>query len=168
VALFLAAGPFYAAPARADVVFDFTGVCDSGCPGTATGVLTLADSYTFGADTTAADFVSFDYSSTHFSFDIASADVGFLPDGLNADGSFNSRGSFLVGRSLIYPLFRTMPGAFLVNIALDEEDIGATFKYTLVSGPVPEPSTWTMMLVGLAGLGYAGYRKARQTAVASA
>jgi hypothetical protein len=135
---------------------------------TATGLLTLADSYTFGADITAADFVSFDYSSTHFSFDITSADLGFLLGGLNADGSFNSRGSFLVGGSLIYPLFRTMPGAFLVNIALDEEDIRATSQCTLVGGPVPEPSTWAMMLVGFAGLGYAGDRKARQTAVASA
>jgi hypothetical protein len=26
--------------------------------------------------------------------------------------------------------------------------------------PVPEPSTWAMMLIGLAGLGYAGYRRA--------
>jgi hypothetical protein len=25
----------------------------------------------------------------------------------------------------------------------------------------PEPSTWAMMLLGFAGLGYAGYRKAR-------
>jgi hypothetical protein len=27
--------------------------------------------------------------------------------------------------------------------------------------PVPEPSTWAMMLLGFAGLGYAGYRRAR-------
>ena len=30
----------------------------------------------------------------------------------------------------------------------------------------PEPSTWAMMLVGFAGLGFAGYRKARKTAAA--
>jgi Protein of unknown function (DUF642)/PEP-CTERM motif len=29
-------------------------------------------------------------------------------------------------------------------------------------GGVPEPSTWAMMLVGFAGLGYAGYRRARK------
>jgi hypothetical protein len=28
---------------------------------------------------------------------------------------------------------------------------------------VPEPSTWAMLLLGFAGLGFAGYRKARQT-----
>ena len=26
--------------------------------------------------------------------------------------------------------------------------------------PAPEPSTWAMMLLGFAGLGYAGYRRA--------
>ena len=54
-------------------------------------------------------------------------------------------------------------------------NIDLTFGYTLVAdgtggfgfdlavgGAVPEPSTWAMMLVGFAGLGYAGYRRARQ------
>jgi probable HAF family extracellular repeat protein len=27
---------------------------------------------------------------------------------------------------------------------------------------VPEPSTWAMMLIGFAGLGYAGYRRAQE------
>lgn len=40
--------------------------------------------------------------------------------------------------------------------------------FTSTAGAVPEPSTWAMMLVGFAGLGYAVYRKARQTAVAGA
>jgi hypothetical protein len=31
----------------------------------------------------------------------------------------------------------------------------------------PEPSTWAMMLLGFAGLGYAGYRRAREPRVAS-
>ena len=31
-----------------------------------------------------------------------------------------------------------------------------------VGGAVPEPSTWAMMLVGFAGLGYTGYRSARK------
>jgi hypothetical protein len=30
---------------------------------------------------------------------------------------------------------------------------------------VPEPSTWAMMLLGFAGLGFAGYRASRKTAV---
>ena len=31
-----------------------------------------------------------------------------------------------------------------------------------IGGAVPEPSTWAMMLVGFAGLGFAGYRRARE------
>ena len=31
-----------------------------------------------------------------------------------------------------------------------------------VSATVPEPSTWAMMLVGFAGLGFAGYRWTRK------
>jgi hypothetical protein len=27
--------------------------------------------------------------------------------------------------------------------------------------PVPEPSTWAMMLIGFVGLGFAGYRSGR-------
>ena len=53
-------------------------------------------------------------------------------------------------------------------------DIDLTFGYNLVAdgsggfgfdfavgGAVPETSTWTMMLVGFAGLGFAGYRRTR-------
>lgn len=47
---------------------------------------------------------------------------------------------------------------------------GANQNFTLdiVAGAVPEPSTWAMALLGFAGLGYAGYRKAGQAASASA
>ena len=34
--------------------------------------------------------------------------------------------------------------------------------------PVPEPSTWAMMLLGLAGMGFVGYRASRKSATASA
>ena len=54
-------------------------------------------------------------------------------------------------------------------------NIDLTFGYTLVAdgsggfgfdfaigGAVPEPSTWAMMLLGFAGLGFAGHRSTRQ------
>jgi hypothetical protein len=53
-------------------------------------------------------------------------------------------------------------------------DIDLTFGYNLVAdgsggfgfdfavgGAVPETSTWAMMLIGFAGLGYAGYRRGK-------
>ena len=36
-----------------------------------------------------------------------------------------------------------------------------------ISG-VPEPSTWAMMLLGFAGLGFAGYRASRKAALSGA
>jgi hypothetical protein len=37
---------------------------------------------------------------------------------------------------------------------------GVNQNFTLVIG-TPEPSTWAMMLLGFAGLGYAGYRRSK-------
>ena len=39
---------------------------------------------------------------------------------------------------------------------------------TALAPSVPEPSTWAMLLVGFAGLGYAGYRQARQATLGGA
>jgi hypothetical protein len=41
-------------------------------------------------------------------------------------------------------------------------------SFSLSGSPVPEPSTWAMMLFGFAGLGFAGYRHARKARFASA
>jgi hypothetical protein len=40
--------------------------------------------------------------------------------------------------------------------------------FSLSGSVVPEPSTWAMMLLGFAGLGFAAYRQARKTGPASA
>jgi len=40
--------------------------------------------------------------------------------------------------------------------------------FSLSGSVVPEPSTWAMMLLGFAGLGFAGYRHARKARTASA
>lgn len=44
---------------------------------------------------------------------------------------------------------------------------GNAFEFSLGSG-APEPSTWAMMLVGFAGLGFAGYRAQRKRVTATA
>ncbi len=38
---------------------------------------------------------------------------------------------------------------------------GQYLAFLLTPGAVPEPSTWAMLLLGFAGLGFAGYRRAR-------
>ena len=45
---------------------------------------------------------------------------------------------------------------------------GASFVWIVSAPVVPEPSTWAMMLLGFAGLGFAGYRASRRTGVAAA
>ena len=45
---------------------------------------------------------------------------------------------------------------------------GDVLFYTTGASLIPEPSTWAMMLLGFAGLGFAGYRKSRRTTVAAA
>jgi hypothetical protein len=124
-------------PARANVVFDFNGVCATGCSGIATGVLTLVDSYKFGSDLTLAAFVSFQYSSSDMSFDVPSPDdlVG-VAGGLNADGSIVGMNLVIVGENE----FGAFPGGrFLVNITPTGGDTGTTSAFKLVSGAVPEP-----------------------------
>jgi hypothetical protein len=162
-AVALSAAVFQAAPARADVVFDFSGICDQNtCSGTGTGVLTLTDSYVFGSVINAGNFISVDYSSSDVNLEIVSPEAQVLLGGLNADGS-------LVGILLVQvmtgtnPFFEVAPppDGFFINT-----DRGQMFTFTLVGGAVPEPSTWAMLLLGFAGLGYAGYRKARPASVA--
>jgi hypothetical protein len=43
----------------------------------------------------------------------------------------------------------------------------ANLTIDLTSAAIPEPSTWAMMLLGFSGLGFLGYRKARQGTVAA-
>jgi hypothetical protein len=48
---------------------------------------------------------------------------------------------------------------FGTNVVSGSVDVGQSFA----SLNVPETSTWAMLLLGFAGLGYAGYRKSRST-----
>ena len=63
----------------------------------------------------------------------------------------------------------------VINLGSSGEPIDLTFGYNLVAdgtggfgfdlavgGAVPETSTWAMLLIGFAGLGYAGYRQRRE------
>ena len=51
----------------------------------------------------------------------------------------------------------TAESFYLDDVVIDETSPPPT--------AVPEPSTWAMMVVGFAGLGFAGYRASRRTAV---
>jgi hypothetical protein len=74
-------------------------------------------------------------------------------------GSSGSGGGGGGGGSFIAP-------AFTNTFGLDGANAGNGFvTIDPVTPAVPEASTWAMMLAGFAGLGYAGWRKARQAVV---
>ena len=54
--------------AQAAVIVNFSGTCTVGCTGTATGVLSLVDTYVLGSVVTLPDLLQFDYSSNTLSF----------------------------------------------------------------------------------------------------
>jgi hypothetical protein len=55
-------------------------------------------------------------------------------------------------------------------VGKNADGVAPTFNaaFSLTGAVVPEPSTWAMMLLGFAGLGFAGYRRARKAHPASA
>ena len=61
-------------------------------------------------------------------------------------------------------------GGTITGEAVVTHDLGVEI-YAVNSGgsitTVPEPSTWAMMLLGFAGLAYAGWRGSRRTAAAA-
>jgi len=76
--------------------------------------------------------------------------------GGSATFDFSFRGDLILGtvddNSVINLGFFSGP----VHLTLEDPDI------SVLGGVVPEPSTWAMMLLGFAGLGYAGYRRTRE------
>ena len=64
------------------------------------------------------------------------------------------------------------PGLYTVGIINNSVSSDPTFSFTFNTpisqvNSAPEPSTWAMMLLGFAGLGFAGYRASQRTAVAA-
>jgi PEP-CTERM motif len=54
------------------------------------------------------------------------------------------------------------------GIPTTADGVEELLHFTLANpSPVPEPSTWALMLFGFAGLGFAGYRASRRAAVAA-
>jgi hypothetical protein len=90
--------------------------------------------------------------------------------GFNSDGAFISAEGFEVEEGYGHT-FLSAGGSFVAM-----GDMGAnqnsgdmsTFTNVTPAPAIPEPSTWAMMLIGFAGLGYAGYRASRKSAAVAA
>jgi choice-of-anchor C domain-containing protein len=109
--------------------------------------------------------LSFAYANNPWSTSYAQASVtvtGGTPFDVSHSGSTTSNlgwsvydGTFIAAGSSTTLSFVETVGSNNGGVLLDAVSISA----------VPEPSTWAMMLLGFAGLGFAGYRRAKSSGV---
>lgn len=161
---------------NAAVVYNFEGICISGCSGVSTGVLTLTDSYTPETQVTDADFISFSYSSSSGSFNIPADlalnrfNMGVLPassgpsiewveidavlsnTSLHACGPAGAPAEFCPSDNYWSALWRSA-GVY--------DDKGLSHTWTLVdAGTVPIPAAVWLFGSGIIGLIGVARRKA--------
>jgi hypothetical protein len=86
----------------------------------------------------------------------------FVPKGY-ASGAPLSETATYAGQS--FATLGLTPGVYLYNLGSGTGADSFTIK---VGAPVPELSNWAMMLIGFAGLGFAGYRASRRENAAAA
>ena len=75
--------------------------------------------------------------------------------------TIESEGAQIFTGTVDAPIFS--PGRYEIQTEGSED-----FSFVVVTAAVPEASTWAMMLIGFAGLGYAGYRSSRKSAALAA
>lgn len=68
---------------------------------------------------------------------------------------------FNIENPLIYTILEA-DGSWSDTIILANNGPGGAGAITFISDPTPLPSTWTMMLIGLAALGFVAYRTRKQ------
>lgn len=152
---------FVASPSDASVTFNVTGTYDDG--GTVTGTFTTDDalttvqstSLTVAGGTLGLDSVIFNQASY-----ISAGSIN-LPTSFELDANSSVNKSI----SLFFSGGLTVSGAALTSASSNyQQGVGTRF---ITSGSVtnanptavPEPASWTMMLVGFAGTGFALRRR---------
>jgi hypothetical protein len=180
VALGIALTPLWTPSASGAVQFMFAGNCVDGTVscGQAEATLLLTDTYEFGSPITPANFVSLLYEDACCVVDFKGI-TGSSP-GLNEGGSLVGELQLLSNQVVPPPdgppdpstsTFTVDPdGRWELLTNFDEGGTGGQFIAVVVGAPapVPEPSTWTMMLVGFAVVGFAAYGRSGRESVASA
>ena len=147
--------------ADAVVIYDWSGLCESGCVGQATAVLTLDDSYTPGTQVSTADFISFSYSSSSGAYDIP-ADAGF--EEFIGPAEFpvvSGEVDVFIGIAGASTFFDTEADAW--NSFFDPfgiSDGGSENEWVLRTTNLSAPGPLSLLALGLAGLALAGRRRA--------
>jgi PEP-CTERM motif len=107
----------------------------------------IAIRFDFNADPLANDTVTFYFDPTP---GVTPSSGGIVVSDINIDASG-------------FAAFGANGAAY----SFDELRIGETFQDVSPLAGVPEPSTWAMMLIGFASLGFAGYKRMRKTIIAA-
>jgi hypothetical protein len=123
--------------------------------------------------------LSFDYSPTGNTHgDADELVVGGLQDGadmaLLSPTVFNdfilhilTYSSTPTFQQVLYTTASATPNTNLFFTDLPESGTGSVTVTPIIPGAVPEPSTWAMMFLGFAGLGFLGYRQTAKARVAA-
>lgn len=101
-----------------------------------------------------------DYIQNHYNNSIGfgiSAAPGTIPVSLSAPINYATGNGF--SGSIVYDYNNDGPATHIEATLL-------TFSISQIA-PVPEPSTWAMMILGFAGIGYLAYRRREQRAYAA-
>jgi hypothetical protein len=118
---------------------------------------------------------TFSYSGTYknSTYDADGFEISFVGGQPHiASSSFNGFAGTVFGSNVSFAYFPplsygdTFTSTIVLSSGTPYPGITATYLNSkIVNPPVPEPATWALMLAGFAGLGFAGYRRARaQTA----
>jgi hypothetical protein len=120
------------------------------------GVTTIITSADMGAKAWGQG-VDITADATHVSFNFSGNDSGFLvfQDGMGSGNTYwcvnSTNGGCLQSESVVPQNFGDMSAQFA-----DREG-----NLVIATAAAPEPATWALMLLGFAGLGYAGFRQSR-------
>lgn len=182
VAAVLMSGTFISLDAKAAVVQSVDMTFQSGA--TFSGNVTFANDFSFVLDVTGI-LTGYQFSSTGYqgsgsdsinwvwlngsNFSTGAGNYStFLMDG--AGSGYNSTGSYSHWIQFAYNYSGAPNLTFTSGVSIGGTDNFVDYVDPMVSGSigaVPEPSTWAMMVLGFAGVGFMTYRRRRSAALAA-
>ena len=118
------------------------------------GSVTIDDTLSGGAA-----FVGINYTTGSRVWTLADIDRAASRVAYNGDGSFQYFVLYFVSNTT--PPHNYIDTYNTVGVYDGSDAIACNNCVVITSPPVPEPSTWAMMLLGFAALGYAGFRAGR-------
>ncbi|GAF69074.1 unnamed protein product [marine sediment metagenome] len=158
------------ASASAAVLYNFTGQCSADCTGSATGVLTLNDSYTPGSALALADFVSFVFVSDTEPWSVLSqADVGGFGGALPVLSGIATFGLIADNSDPFRELHSSSSSggwSTIDTFFAPPAPQGRTHLWELQPSPVPLPAALPLYGTGLGLMGLFGWWRRRRAAAA--